>query len=111
MEWLAADGCRFDSAQEKRGTGHANVATVHREGRTAEVPLGGPHQILRARILRRACDETGPSGGTEDWAPRRLNWIAASTGRMVFIGTLTFHAFFREALLLFLSLVGITAFG
>jgi hypothetical protein len=51
-------GCRFDTDQEKRGTGHTNV-TVHREGRKAEVPLGGPHQILDARIVRRACEELG----------------------------------------------------
>ena len=36
----------------------ANV-TVHREGRKAEVPLGGPHQILDARIIRSACEELG----------------------------------------------------
>jgi hypothetical protein len=57
-KWLAEHGCHFDTAQEKRGTGHANV-TVHREGRKAEVPLGGPHQILDARIVRRACEELG----------------------------------------------------
>ena len=58
QKWLAEHGCRFDTAAEKRGTGHANV-TVHREGRKAEVPLGGPHQILDARIVRRACEELG----------------------------------------------------
>jgi len=56
QKWLAEHGCRFDTAQEKRGTGHANV-TVHREGRKAEVCLGGPHQILDAHIVRRACEE------------------------------------------------------
>jgi hypothetical protein len=30
-KWLAERGCRFDTDQEKRGTGHANV-TVHRAG-------------------------------------------------------------------------------
>jgi len=58
QKWLAEQGCRFDTEQEKRGTGHAHV-TVHREGRKAEVPLGGPHQILDARIVRRACEELG----------------------------------------------------
>jgi hypothetical protein len=58
QKWLAEHGCRFDTAQEKRGTGHANV-TVHREGRKAEVCLGGPHQILDAHIIRRACEELG----------------------------------------------------
>jgi hypothetical protein len=40
----------FDTDQEKRGTGHANV-TVHREGRKAEVPLGGP-PVLVSHALR-----------------------------------------------------------
>ncbi len=57
-KWLAEHGCRFDTDQEQRGTGHANV-TVHRQGRKAEVPLGGPHQILDARIIRTACEELG----------------------------------------------------
>jgi hypothetical protein len=52
QKWLAEHGCRFDTAQEKRGTGHANV-TVHREGRKAELPLGSPHRILDARIVGR----------------------------------------------------------
>jgi hypothetical protein len=58
QKWLAEHGCRFDADPEKRGTGQANV-TVRREGRKAEVPLGGPHQILDARIVRRACEELG----------------------------------------------------
>jgi hypothetical protein len=58
QKWLAEQGCRFDTEQEKRGTGHAHV-TVHREGRKAVVPLGGPHQILDARTVRRACEELG----------------------------------------------------
>jgi hypothetical protein len=43
---------------EKRGEGQVMV-TVHREGRKAEVPLGGSHQILDARVVRRACEELG----------------------------------------------------
>src|SRR5260370_28038329 len=58
QKWLAEQGCRFDTEEEKRGTGHAHV-TVHREGRKAVVPLGGPHQILDARTVRRACEELG----------------------------------------------------
>ena len=58
QKWLADHGCRFEAAREKRGTGHATV-TVHREGRRAEVQLGGPHQTLDARIVRRACEELG----------------------------------------------------
>ncbi len=58
QKWLAEQGCRFDTEQEKRGAGHAQV-TVHREGRKAVVPLGGRHQILDARTVRRACEELG----------------------------------------------------
>ena len=57
-KWLAEHGCHFDTDQEKRGTGHPKV-TVHREGRKAEVPLGGPRQIVDAHIVRRACEELG----------------------------------------------------
>ncbi len=59
-KWLAGHGCRFDTVQEKRGTGHATV-TVHCKGRKAEVPLGGPRQRLDARVIRRACEELGLS--------------------------------------------------
>jgi hypothetical protein len=38
--------------------GHVLV-TVHREGRKAEVPLGGSHQILDPRVVRQACEELG----------------------------------------------------
>jgi len=57
-KWLAEHGCRFDTNQEQRRTGHANV-TIHRQGRKTQVPLGGPHQILAADIIRRACEELG----------------------------------------------------
>jgi hypothetical protein len=43
---LAEHGCRFDRHEhEKRGEGQVMV-TVHREGRKAEVPLGGPEMML-----------------------------------------------------------------
>ena len=35
------------------------MVTVHREGRKAEVPLGGSRQSLDARVVRRACEELG----------------------------------------------------
>ncbi len=58
-KWLAEHGCRFDRHEhEKRGEGDV-IVTVHREGRKAEVPLGGSHQILDARVVRRACEELG----------------------------------------------------
>jgi mRNA interferase HicA len=58
-KWLAEHGCRFDRHEhEKRGEGQVMV-TVHREGRKAEVPLGGSRQILDVRVVRRACEELG----------------------------------------------------
>lgn len=56
--WLADRGCRFDHHEEKRGEGHV-IVVVHREGRKVEVPLGGSHQILDARVVRHACEELG----------------------------------------------------
>ena len=54
-KWLAEQGCRFDRHEhQQRGQGHV-VVTVHREGRMAEVPLGGSD----ARVVRRACEELG----------------------------------------------------
>jgi hypothetical protein len=58
-KWLAEQGCRFDRHEhEQRHHGMA-VVTVHRDGRKTEVPLGGSHEILDARVVRRACEELG----------------------------------------------------
>jgi hypothetical protein len=58
-KWLTERGCRFDRHDhEKRGEGQV-IVTVHREGHKAEVPLGGSHQILDARVVRQACEELG----------------------------------------------------
>ena len=35
------------------------MVTVHREGRKAEIPLGGSRKILDPRVVRRACEELG----------------------------------------------------
>jgi hypothetical protein len=35
------------------------MVTVHREGRKAEIPLGGSRKILDPRVVRRACEEFG----------------------------------------------------
>jgi len=35
------------------------MVTGHHEGRKAEVPLGGSHQTIDARVARRACEEPG----------------------------------------------------
>ena len=51
-KWLAEQGCRFDRHErQQRGQGHV-VVTVHREGRKAEVPLGGSRQTLDVSRLR-----------------------------------------------------------
>jgi hypothetical protein len=52
--WLAQHGCTFDGGEQKRGQGHA-VVTVHREGRTAELPMVGSHKPVDAEIARRIC--------------------------------------------------------
>jgi hypothetical protein len=58
-KWLLEQGCRFDQHEhEQRHEGQV-VVTVHREGRKAEVPLGGSRQILDRRVVRRACEELG----------------------------------------------------
>jgi mRNA interferase HicA len=57
-KWLADRGCRFDHGHEKRGDGPVMVI-VHHEGRKAEVPLGGSHQTLDPRVVRRVCEELG----------------------------------------------------
>jgi len=58
-KWLVAQGCRVDHGEhDRRHKGHAMV-TVHREGRKAEIPLGGSHQILDTRVVHRACEELG----------------------------------------------------
>jgi hypothetical protein len=50
-KWLADRGCRFDHHEhQKRGKGQM-IVTVHREGRKAEVPLGGSHQNLDQRVV------------------------------------------------------------
>ena len=56
-KWLADHGCRFDSHdQEARPHGHPSV-TVHREGRTATLPLLGLHEHLDPRVVRQICND------------------------------------------------------
>jgi len=56
--WLAQHGCRFDTQHEERGDGHGNL-TIRREGRTAELPLVGPHHELDPRSVRQVCEALG----------------------------------------------------
>jgi len=58
-KWLSEQGCRFDRHEhEQRHQGHV-VVTVHREGRKAEISLGGSHEALDPRAVRKACEELG----------------------------------------------------
>lgn len=64
---LAERGCRFDHQHEERGKGPASV-TIHREGRTAELPLAGSHKPIdleRVPVFwgRRRGPICGPNGG------------------------------------------------
>jgi hypothetical protein len=52
--WLAERGCRFDHHPEHRGEGQAAV-TVHREGRTAELPLVGSRKPIDPETARAVC--------------------------------------------------------
>jgi hypothetical protein len=58
-QWLAEQGCRFDShEQHGRSHGHPQVV-VHCGKRSSRLDLLGPHQRLDAREIRRVCDELG----------------------------------------------------
>jgi hypothetical protein len=56
--WLIEQGCRFDTRHEGRGEGHG-ILTIRREGRTAELPLVGPHHELDPRSVRQVCEALG----------------------------------------------------
>jgi hypothetical protein len=57
-KWLTEQGCRFDTQPEERGDGHGTV-TIHREGRTAELPLVGAKHDLDPRSIRHVCEALG----------------------------------------------------
>ncbi len=57
-EWLTKCGCRFDTQHEKRGESHGTV-TIHREGRTAALPLVGSRHELDSRSVRQVCEALG----------------------------------------------------
>jgi hypothetical protein len=58
-KWLAEQGCRFDRHEHQRRHQGPVMVTVHRDGRTAEGPLGGSRQQLDPRVVRQACEELG----------------------------------------------------
>ena len=55
QKWLAKRGCRFDTQRKERGEGLGTV-TIHREGRTAELPLIGARHNLDPRSVRQVCE-------------------------------------------------------
>jgi len=58
-KWLVEQGCRIDSHQHPVGhEGHMTVK-VHREGRTADIPLTAAHHELDMRLVKKACEELG----------------------------------------------------
>jgi hypothetical protein len=57
-KWLTEQGCHFDTQGEKRGEGHGTV-TIHRVGRTAELPLVGASHNLDPRSVRQVCEALG----------------------------------------------------
>ena len=58
-KWLAEQGCRFDQHEHQQRHQGPVMVTVHRDGRKAEVPLGGSRQQLDPRVVRQACEELG----------------------------------------------------
>jgi len=58
-KWLAERGCRFDPHEHhSRPHGHGNT-TIHREGRTATLPMVGSAQQLDQRLVHQVCEELG----------------------------------------------------
>ena len=58
-KWLVEQGCRIDHGEHQQRHAGQVIVTVHREGRKAEVPLGGSRQAIDPRSVRRACEELG----------------------------------------------------
>jgi hypothetical protein len=62
-KWLAEHGYRLGTQSEKRGEGHGTV-TIHRAGRTAELPLvGARHNLDRVRFAKSAKHSAGLAHG------------------------------------------------
>lgn len=58
-KWLVERRCHIDGHERSKGHEGPVRVTVHREGRTTRIQLGGSHQALDPRIVRRACEELG----------------------------------------------------
>lgn len=57
-DWLIKHGCRFDTQDKERGGGHG-IIIIHREGRTAELPLVGSHYELEWDSVCQVCEALG----------------------------------------------------
>jgi hypothetical protein len=57
-DWLVERGCRFDHHEEQRGKGQAAI-TVHRKGRSAELPQVGSHKPIDLDTARAVCQTLG----------------------------------------------------
>ncbi len=57
--WLLQQGCRIDSHEHPVGHKGHMMVTVHREGRTAKIPLTGAHHELDTRVVEQACKQLG----------------------------------------------------
>ncbi len=60
-KWLMEQGCRFDRHEHEHRHEVPVMVTVHRDGRKAEVPLGGSRHPCCPLGLRRAWVLTGLS--------------------------------------------------
>jgi hypothetical protein len=56
---LVEHECYIDHGEHQQRHEGQVMVTVHREGRKAEVPLGGSRQAIDPRVVRRACEEPG----------------------------------------------------
>jgi hypothetical protein len=57
-KWLIEQRCRIDTQHEGRGDGHGTL-TIHREGRTAKLPLVGPRHELDPQSVHQVCEALG----------------------------------------------------
>lgn len=58
-KWLIEQGCRIDHGEHQHRHAGQVMVTVHREGRKAEVSLGGSLRAIDPRVVHRACEELG----------------------------------------------------
>ena len=79
-KWLDEHGCRFDTQSEKRGEGHGTV-TIHRAGRTAELPLVGAN-VITSTCVRFAKSAKHSASIGPNFPDQRAASEAASVGEL-----------------------------